>query len=54
MGLTPFEITLGTPPPIILNLQSELLAELDDKDVLDSIWWLQWTHKHIWPKLRVL
>lgn len=55
MGLTPFQITFGTPPPpIIPSLQSELLAGLDDQDVLDSIWWLQWTHKHIWPKLRAL
>lgn len=55
MGLTPFQITFGTPPPpIIPSLQSEPLAGLDDQDMLDSIWWLQWTYKHIWHKLRAL
>lgn len=38
MGQTPFKITFGTPPPIIPSLQSEFLAELDDQDVLDSIY----------------
>lgn len=54
--LTPFQITFGTPPPppIIPSLQSEPLAGLDDQDVLDSIWWLQWTHKHIWSKFMAL
>lgn len=37
MGLAPFEVMFGTPPPIILSLQSELFAELDDPEVLESI-----------------
>lgn len=30
MGLTPYEIMLGIPPPIIPNLKPEVLAEFDD------------------------
>lgn len=37
MGLTPFENMFGTPSPIIPTLQSELLAELNNQDVLNSI-----------------
>lgn len=52
MGLTPFEIMFGTPPPIITNLQADLLAELDDKKLLDAIRGVQWDHKEIRTKLR--
>ncbi|KAL6031115.1 hypothetical protein STEG23_001929 [Scotinomys teguina] len=45
MGLTPFEIMFGTPPPIISNLWAELLPELDDQDFLDAIRGVQWAHK---------
>lgn len=34
LGLTPFEIMFGTSPPIIPNLQEDLLAELDEKTTL--------------------
>ena len=30
MGLTPYEIMFGLPPPIIPNLKPEVLAEFDD------------------------
>lgn len=32
MGLIPFEIMFGTPLPIVPSLQTELLAELDDRE----------------------
>lgn len=33
MGLTPFEIIYGNPPPRILSLQTELIASMDDQDL---------------------
>lgn len=43
-----------TPPSIIPSLWADLLAELDDQDLLDAIQGVQWAHKEIWPKLRAL
>lgn len=55
MGLTPsFEIMFGTPPPIAPNLWADLLAELDDQDLLNAIRGIEWAHKEVWPKLRAL
>ena len=49
MGLTPYEIMFGTSPPIIPNLQSNLIAEMDDWDLLDTMQSVEWVHKEIWP-----
>lgn len=37
LGLTPYEIMFGRPPPILPNLKSEILAEIDDYHLLDSL-----------------
>lgn len=37
MGLLLYEITFGTPPPIIPNLHTDLLVELDGQDLYDAI-----------------
>lgn len=54
MGLTPFEIMFGIPPPIIPNLQADLLVELDNHDLLELIRGLRQAHKDVWPKLQAL
>lgn len=54
MAQTPFEIMFGTQLLIIPNLQTDLLAELDDRDLLDATQGVQWAHKHVRPKLRAL
>ena len=54
MGLTPYEIMVGLPPPIIPNLKPKVLAEFDDHQLLFSLQMLQWTHEPVWPKLRAL
>lgn len=33
LGLAPSEIMFGRPPPILLNLKSELIAEFDDANL---------------------
>lgn len=53
MGLTPYEIMFGTPPPIIPNFQSNLIAEMDDWDLLDTMQ-NGYTKKFGLPKLRAL
>ncbi|CAD7691788.1 unnamed protein product [Nyctereutes procyonoides] len=54
MGLTPYEIMFGLPPPIIPNLKPEVLAEFDDHQLPFSLQMLQRTHEKVWPKLRAL
>ena len=41
MGLTPYEIMFGLPPPVIPNLKPEVLAEFDDHQLLFSLQMLQ-------------
>lgn len=53
MGLTPFEIMYGIPPPIIPTLIPKVLAEFDDQ-LLFSLQVLQRTHEQVWPKLKAL
>ena len=54
MGLTPYEIMIGIPPPIIPNLKPEVLAEFDDHQLLFFLQMSQQTHEQVWPKLRAL
>lgn len=54
MGLTPFEIKFGFPPPITPSLQSELLAELGDQDLFHAAQWLQTVHKQVWLQLEAI
>ncbi|XP_058598889.1 uncharacterized protein LOC131519634 [Neofelis nebulosa] len=54
LGLTPFEIMYGVPPPIIPNLQSNVLTEFDDHKLLISLRELQHTHQKVWPRLRAI
>lgn len=37
LGLTPFEITYGVAPPVIPNLKTEVLKEVDDQKLLLSL-----------------
>jgi hypothetical protein len=39
--LTPFKVIFGSPPPIISNLQAEVIAEADDYQVLDDLQGIQ-------------
>ena len=54
MGLTPYEIMFGLPPPVIPNLKPEVLAEFDDHQLLFFLQMLQRTREQVWPKLRAL
>lgn len=54
MGLPPFDIMYGIPPPIIPTLKPKVLAELDDHQFLFSLQMLQRTHEQVWPKLKAL
>ena len=56
MGLTPYEIMFGTPPPILPDLTERLLKEenVDDFELLFSLQALQRAHREVWPKLRGL
>ena len=56
MGFTPFKIMFGSPPPpIILNLQAMVIAEADNRQLLDyDLEGFQWVHKHVLPKLHIL
>ena len=47
MGLTPYEIMFGVPPPIIPNLKPEVLAEFDDHQLLFSLQMLQRIHEQL-------
>lgn len=54
MGLTPYEMMFGSPLPIVPSLQTELVTELDDLDLLEAMQGVHWAHKHVWPKLQAL
>ena len=54
MGLTPYEIMFGIPPPIIPALKPEVLAEFNDQQLLFSLQMLQRAHEQVWPKLKAL
>ena len=54
LGLTPFEIMYGIPPPIIPNLKIEVLKEIDDQRLLFCLRSLQYSHRDTWKKLKAL
>ena len=54
LGLTPFEIMYGVPPPIIPNLQSNVLTEFNDHKLLISLRELQHIHQEVWSRLRAI
>ncbi|XP_048201831.1 vomeronasal type-2 receptor 116-like [Perognathus longimembris pacificus] len=54
MGLTPFEIMYGNTPSMIPSLQTDLVAEIDDQDVIYVLQKLQTVYKAMWPKLKAL
>lgn len=47
MKFTPLEIKFDTPPPAILRLQADFLAELHDKDLLNAMSGVQWARKEV-------
>ena len=54
LGLTLFEIMYGIPPPIIPNLKTEVLKEIDDQKLLFCLWSLQYSHRDTWKRLKAL
>lgn len=54
LGLSPFEIMYGVPPPIIPTLRLELLVEIDDHNLLLSLNALQSIHQNVRRHLRAL
>ena len=45
LGLTPFEIMYGIPPPIIPNLKAEVLKEIDDQKLPFCLRSLKYSHR---------
>ena len=56
LGLTPYEIIHGRPPPIIPNLKDNLVKAENDNSLefLFSLQALQRVHEDVWPKLKEL
>ena len=54
LGLTLFEIMDGIPPPIIPNLKTEVLKEIDDQRLLFCLQSLQYSHRDTWKRLKAL
>ena len=54
LGLTPFEIMYGIPPPIIPNLKAEVLKETDDQKLLFCLRSFQHSHRDTWKRLKAL
>ena len=54
LGLTPFEIMYGIPPPIIPNLKIEVLKEIDDQRLHFCLRSLQYSHRDTWKRLKAL
>ena len=56
LGLTPYEIIRGRPPPIIPNLKDNLIKAENDNSLefLFSLQALQRVHEDVWPKLKEL
>lgn len=54
MGLTPYKIMFGIPPPIIPALKPKVLVQFNDQQLLFSLQMLQRAHEQVWPKLRAL
>jgi hypothetical protein len=54
LGLTPYEIMFGRRPLILPNLKAELIAEYDNRQLLDSLEAIAQAHKDIWPRLKAI
>ena len=56
LGLTPYEIIHGRPPPIIPNLKDNLVKAENDNSLefLFSLQVLQRVHEDVWSKLKEL
>jgi transposase InsO family protein len=54
LGLTPYEIMFGRPPPILPNLRTELIAEFGNRQLLDSLEAVAHAHKDVWPHLKAI
>ena len=54
MGLTAFEIMHRISSPIMPNLPSSAIAELEDDEFITKVRAPQWAHEQVWPKLRAL
>lgn len=56
LGLTPFKIVYGRPPPIIPTLRMETINafDADDNRLISSLRTLQHAHKDTWTRLKVL
>lgn len=54
LGLTPFEIMFGRPPPILPNLKSEFIAEFTNADMISSLKAVTLEHKDIWQCLKAI
>ena len=51
LGLIPFEIMYSAAAPIVPNLQSAAIAELEGDALITKVRAIQWVHKQVWPKL---
>ena len=54
LGLTPFEIMYGIPDPVVPIPQPEVVAELENDELITKVIANQWVHEQVWPKLCVL
>ncbi|XP_063458762.1 uncharacterized protein LOC134729921 [Pan paniscus] len=56
LGLTPYEIMYGRPPPLVPSLKDDLLKSETENvsEFLFSLQALQKIHQEIWPKLKEL
>uniref|UniRef100_A0A8I5N7B4 Uncharacterized protein n=1 Tax=Papio anubis TaxID=9555 RepID=A0A8I5N7B4_PAPAN len=56
LGLTPYEIMYGRPPPLVPSLKDDLLKSETGNvsELLFSLQALQKIHQEIWPKLKEL
>ncbi|XP_065382826.1 uncharacterized protein isoform X1 [Macaca fascicularis] len=56
LGLTPYEIMYGRPPPLVPSLKDDLLKPETENvsELLFSLQALQKIHQEIWPRLREL
>ena len=44
----------GVPAPIVPNLQSATIVELEDDVLITKVRATQWVHEQVWPKLGAL
>jgi hypothetical protein len=51
LGLTSFEILYGRPPPMLPNIQSDILAEYHQNKILKSLEALHRVQKQLWPAI---